>query len=380
VTLAEYVLSNARVVLPDRVVDRGWVRVSHGLITEVGEGRPGGLPHIDLDGQWLLPGFVDIHMHGGGGHDATLSPSALRGAVDFHRGHGTTRTLVSLVTASVAQLETQLGWVADATDDATSTVVGAHLEGPFLSHVRCGAQNPSHLQAPDPVILQRLLTAARNSLRSITIAPELPGAAELIRMAVGAGAVAAIGHTDATYAQALDGIAAGATLATHLFNGMRPIHHREPGPVWAALNADLWCEVVNDGVHVDLAIVELVGRVPGRLVLITDAMDATGMPDGEYDLGGQAVKVLDGEARLAASGVLAGSTLTMDDAVRRAVLECGLTISAASAAASGTPARVIGEHDKAGSIEVGKAADVVALDGDLRVRSVAVAGRWDRDV
>jgi N-acetylglucosamine-6-phosphate deacetylase len=373
-------LRGGRVVCPSGVLEDGWILIERGRIADVGTGLP---PQrdtqetVDLGGRWVLPGFVDLHMHGGGGHDVTASPAAMAAAVAFHRAHGTTRTLVSLVTAPLADLEQQLAWVAAlATSD--DGVAGAHLEGPFLSPVRCGAQNPLHLRRPNRDEFRRLVDAARGTLRSVTIAPELPGALGVIADVVAAGAVAAIGHTDATYAEAQRAIAAGGTLATHLFNGMRPIHHREPGPAAAALAADLACEVINDGVHVHPAITALVARTPGRLILVTDAIDAAGIGDGEVELGGQRVRVRDGEARLETSGSLAGSTLTMDVAVRRAVMDCGLSIVEASAAASGNPARMLSGTRRFGAIEAGLDADLVVLDDDLHVFAVSVRGRWDR--
>jgi N-acetylglucosamine-6-phosphate deacetylase len=376
-------LHGARVVRPDDIVEDGWVLVDGVRIADVGSGPP---PQhfdgdtLDLHGSWLLPGFVDLHMHGGGGHDVTASPQAMAAAVAFHRTRGTTHTLVSLVAAPLADLERQLGWVADlaADPDSEGHVIGSHLEGPFLSHVRCGAQNPAYLRRPDRAEFARLLAAARGVLRSVTVAPELPGALDVIRAAVAAGAIAAIGHTDATYAEAARAIEAGATVATHLFNGMRPIHHREPGPAGAALGSDLACEVINDGIHVHPAITTLVNQVPGRLILVTDAIDAAGMGDGDVALGGQRVRVRDGEARLESTGSLAGSTLTMDAALRRAVHESGLSVVEASAAASGTPARLLGCRHSFGAVEPGLEADLVVLDDDLEVAGVLAAGQWSR--
>lgn len=373
-------LAGARVVTPAGVLDDGWVQVEAGRIVDVGIGAPpAGVHRTDLGGAWLLPGYIDIHVHGGGGHDVTASREAMAAAVAFHRTHGTTRTLVSLVTAPVAALVEQLGWAAAlAADGPTSRghVLGSHLEGPFLSHARCGAQNTEHLLMPSAAVFAELLAAARGTLRSVTVAPELPGALELIADVVAAGAVAAIGHTDATHDQARAGIAAGATLATHLFNGMRPLHHREPGPIGAALAAGLDCEVINDGVHVHPTIAGLVARSPARLVLITDAIDAAGIGEGEFVLGGQVVRVRDGQARLASNGALAGSTFTMDEALRRTVQVSGVPIEHASAAASGNPARLLGIAGECGAIAAGLAADLVVLDDDLRVLQVMAGGAW----
>jgi N-acetylglucosamine-6-phosphate deacetylase len=286
------------------------------------------------------------------------------------------------VTAPVGELIEQLGWIADLADrngtgPAGGRVLGAHLEGPFLSEARCGAQNPEFLLDPDRDVLTTLVKAARGWLRVTTVAPELPGALDIISDLVSADVVAAVGHTDATYAQAAAGFAAGARLATHLFNGMRSLHHREPGPALAALDAGVACEVINDGEHVHPAILRLVaGRGDRVLVLITDAMDAAGIGDGEYELGGQRVTVQDGAARLVRTGSLAGSTLTMDVAVRRAVVDSALSVPAAVAAASLNPARVLGIDGECGAIAPGLAADLLHLDDDFEVRRVMTRGRW----
>lgn len=372
------VLGGGRVVTPDGIIGDGWVTVEGGRIASIGSGRAPS-EAIDLGGAWLLPGFIDLHMHGGGGHNALASPAEMAAAAAFHCRHGTTRTLVSLVTAPLESLVEQLGWVADivtAGPNPVGHVIGAHLEGPFLSRARCGAQNPAHLLLPERDILARLIAAARGTLRSVTIAPELPGAVELIGDVLAAGAVAAIGHTDAQYAEAQAAIDAGASLATHLFNGMRPLHHREPGVIAAALDSDIACEVINDGVHVHPVITALVARTPRRLVLITDAIELAGVGDGDFVIAGLHVRASDSQARLVGTDTLAGSTLTMDDSLRRAVLECGLSIEIASAAASGNPARVLGIDEECGAIVVGRSADLVVLDEDLRVIRVLVNGQW----
>lgn len=376
----EVTIAGARVVTPDGVLDPGWVRLAGDRIAAVGTGTPPSPATRDLGGAWLLPGFVDIHVHGGGGHDMAASLEDMAAAVAYHHSTGTAATLVSLVTAPLDDLCERLDWVATLAERGPTPdghVLGAHLEGPFLSRPRCGAQNPDHLLLPDRGALAKLIDAGRGHLRSVTLAPELPGALELIDDLVEAGIVAAVGHTDATYGEAGAAFARGARLATHLFNGMRPMHHREPGPVLAALDSDARCEIINDGIHVHSAVPKAVhSRGEGRLVLITDAIDATGVGNGRYRLGGQDVVVSDGEARLAATGNLAGSTLTMACAVRHTVVETGLSVQAAAEAAATNPARVLGLAGQRGAISPGLIADLTILDDDYRVCGVVTAGEW----
>jgi N-acetylglucosamine-6-phosphate deacetylase len=373
-------LAGGRVVTPEGVMPDAWVQVGDGRIAQVGSGRPDtDAPVVDLGGAWLLPGYVDLHMHGGGGHSVADSPRAMEQAVAFHRSHGTTATLVSLMTAPEGELRDQLAWAAELTRRGPTTgghVLGSHLEGPFLSARRCGAQNVAHMLLPDPDLLERLREAAGDTLRMLTIAPELDGALALIETLSSAGVIVALGHSDATYEQALAGIRAGARQATHLFNAMRSLHHREPGLVGAALEAGIVCELINDGRHVHPAVVKLVFDAIPSPVLVTDAIDATGVGDGRFELGGQEVHVHGGEARLAATGSLAGSTLTMDEALRRAVKQSGLSIEQASVAASLTPARVLGVDRELGSISAGRRADLVVLDDDLYVIGVMAGGVW----
>lgn len=372
------VLAGGRIVTPSTVLEPGWVEIRDGVVVDVGAGSPPSAPTTDLGGAWLVPGFVDVHVHGGGAHDMARSAEDMAAAVQFHRAHGTTSTLVSLVTAPPTQLGCQLRWVSELAVGQRH-VLGAHLEGPFLSTVRCGAQNPEHLQQPDLAMFGRLHAASEGTLRMITVAPELPGSLELIRAAREANVTVAVGHSDATYAEAMAAVGAGATAATHLFNGMRPMHHREPGVANAALDADLYCEVINDGHHVHAALVRLVAAArPDRLVLVTDAIDATGMPDGPTMLGGQAVDIDGGVARLRRTGALAGSTLTMDEALRRSIVEVGLDVVTAVRAASTNAARMLGLDGRIGSISPGRIADLVVLDEDFCVQSVLTAGEGER--
>jgi N-acetylglucosamine-6-phosphate deacetylase len=231
---------------------------------------------------------------------------------------------------------------------------------------------------PDADVLADLLAAGRGTVRVVTIAPEKPGALSLVDALRRAGVVAAIGHTDATCAEAEAAVRAGVRLATHLCNGMRPLHHREPGAAGACLRApDVVCEVINDGAHLHDAMVATVfAAAAGRVALITDAIGATGTVDGRHRLGDLDVEVVDGVARLVDGGALAGSTLTMARAVRRAVRQVGVPIEQAAIAAAATPARVLGLDDRIGSITPGRHADLVVLDADLDVVAVMARGQW----
>ena len=370
-------LTDARVVTPTAVLDPGWVAIDSGRIAQVGAGTfPAADERHELDGRWIVPGFIDLHMHGGGGH-ATLSadPAEVVAAAAFHRAHGTTSTLASIVSAPLNEMLAALAAVRDASPGVT----GSHLEGPFLSPARAGAHDPRHLLLPDPATFERLLDTAGGTLRVITLAPELPGGMDLVRQAVAAGVVVAIGHSDADDGQASEAFDAGATLVTHLFNAMPPWHHRDPGLAGTALSRpDIVCELINDGIHLHDATARVAfgAAGSGRIALVTDAIAATGAGEGDFRLGSAAVRVVDGAARLADGRTLAGSTLTMDVALRRAVHELGVPIEVAVQAASTTPARVVGLADETGSLVTGGAADLVVLSPDLEVEAGMADGRW----
>ena len=378
-------LAGGRVVTPAGVLSPGWIRLASNVIEAVGSGPPPRQspepPVTDLRGSWVLPGFVDMHVHGGGGTSFTEGSNAdARRTAAFHRGHGTTSIVASLVTAPLAELETRAAMLAGLAADGI--LAGLHLEGPFLSAARCGAQDRRYMLVPEVATFERLRAASAGHLRVITIAPELPGATAVIAAAARSGVIAAVGHTDATAEVASAAVDAGATHATHLFNGMRPLHHREPGAAGALLDrGEVTCEVIGDGVHLHDTTIRLVARAvgPGRLVLITDAMAAAGMPDGGYRLGSMRVNVSGGVARLAdhsgSAGPIAGSTATMDDIVRRAVA-AGLPVPEVAAAASTTPARVLGLGDRVGALRPGLQADLVICDDDFRLSAVMAGGQW----
>jgi N-acetylglucosamine-6-phosphate deacetylase len=328
---------------------------------------------VDATAEWIVPGFVDIHVHGGGGGTFTTGdPGQARAAAAFHTAHGTTTMLASLVTAPEAALAAATSAYLPLVDEGV--IAGLHYEGPYLSAARCGAQNPAHVRDPDLDELGRLLDLG--GVRMVTLAPELPGALDAVALLRERGVVAAVGHTDATYEQTLAAVEAGVSVATHLANAMRPVHHRDPGPVVALLNSpSVICEQIADGVHLHDGMLDLViaAAGPDRVALVTDAIAAAGMNDGEYDLGGLAVTVADGVARLNPDGTIAGSTLTMDAALRWAV-HSGWEIPDAVAMTSTTPARALGLDHERGRLEAGMRADIVLLDGELRVVSVLLAG------
>ncbi|MDP4503402.1 N-acetylglucosamine-6-phosphate deacetylase [Nonomuraea turcica] len=369
--MTDQILAGTRVVTPSDVLEPGWVQIRGGRIAGVGAGAPprDGTPIRDLGGGWLLPGFVDIHVHGGGGVSAIDSPADLAATVAFHRLHGTTRTLISLVSSPMEQMARAAGWVADLMAREPG-LAGAHLEGPFLSRLRCGAHDPDHLRAPATAELRKLLEAGRGGVRMVTVAPELPGGLDLVRELVACDVIAAVGHTDGDYATCRAAFEAGARVLTHTFNGMRGLHHREPGPFLAACDSpDVVLEVINDGIHLADPVVRLIVRqAPDRVALITDASAGAGMGDGRYARGARQVQVSAGRAELVGSGSLAGSTLTMAQAVRRAVREVGLPVTVASAAASAVPARLLGLD--CGRIEAGRAAEFVVMTDDFEVREV----------
>ncbi|MCU1559408.1 N-acetylglucosamine-6-phosphate deacetylase [Mycetocola sp.] len=375
----DLVIHSARVVSGGKVADDGYVAFAGETIaaTGTGDGWRGLAPHtvFDAAGAFLVPGFIDIHGHGGGGCSFDSDADGIRTALAVHRAHGTTRSVLSLVTGSLDDLIERVTRVADLAGD-DQTILGSHLEGPFLDVGHKGAHDPAQLCAPDQAVIERLLTAARGTLRQVTLAPELPGGMDAVRQFRSAGVAVAIGHTDTDFDGARSAFEAGASILTHAFNAMNGIHHRNPGPVAAAAaTPSVTLEIINDGVHVHPEVVRIAfALAPGRIALVTDAMAAAGSTDGNYQLGSLSVDVVDGVARLAGGGSIAGSTLTQDAAVRRAVTEVGIPLPVAVAAVTETPARAIGRAGDLGRLDVGFAADAVLLDEAYSVTAVWAEG------
>jgi len=368
-------LTGANVVLPTGTVENARLAVEGTRITAT---APDDAHVLDVSGHWLVPGFVDLHNHGGGGASFTSGTvdDVLRG-IHTHRTHGTTTLVASTVTGDMHFLAQRAGLLSELAEQGD--IAGIHFEGPFISPCRKGAHSEELLRDPDPAEVRKLIDAARGHARMVTLATELPGGIDSVRLLADHGVIAAVGHTDATYEQTVEAIEAGATVATHLFNAMPALGHRAPGPIAALLEDErVTVELINDGTHLHPAALELAFRHAGanRVAFITDAMDAAGFGDGRYMLGPLEVEVADGVARLVEGGSIAGSTLTLDRAFKRAVTVDRLPVTDVVAALSANPARLLGMDDRIGSLEPGKDADLVLLDGDFELKGVMRRGEW----
>ncbi|MFD3661923.1 N-acetylglucosamine-6-phosphate deacetylase [Streptomyces sp. NPDC058659] len=369
------VLAGAHVVLPTGIVENGRVIVDGERITG---SAPEGAPTVDLTGHWVVPGFVDMHNHGGGGASFTSGTvdDVLTG-VHTHRLHGTTTVVASFVTGDMDFLTQRAGLLSELAEQGE--IAGLHFEGPFISPCRKGAHDETLLRDPDPAEVRKLIDAGRGQAKMVTLATELPGGIDSVRLLAEHGVIAAIGHTDATYEQTVAAIDAGATVATHLYNAMPALGHRTPGPIAALLEDErITVELINDGTHLHPASLELAFHHAGaeRVAFITDAMDAAGFGDGTYSLGPMAVEVKDGVARLVEGGSIAGSTLTLDRAFKRAATIDGLPVESVVQAISANPARLLGVYDRVGSLEPGKDADLVVLDAEFNLKGVMRKGAW----
>lgn len=361
-------IKNARVFLGKTFVDAD-VEFDR-TITAIG--TLAGEADLDAAGAYLIPGLVDIHTHGAMGEDFSDGrPEGLQPLADYYAARGVTSYLATTMTLNEATLTPALHAIREFRPTRGAKCAGVHLEGPFLSYAKRGAQAAEHLHKPDAALFDRLNEASGGQVRLVTVACEEEGAMDFIAHA-SASATVSLGHSSCTYEQAMEAFARGASHATHLFNGMDPLHHRKPGIIAAAMDAGASVELICDGLHIHPAVIRLVHRLYGdRLNLISDSLRCAGMPDGDYELGGQPIVVKAGKATLL-DGTLAGSSISMLDALRN-VVQFGLPLTDAVYAASTAPALAVGLSDT-GSIQVGKRADLLLLDRELNLQAVFVDG------
>jgi N-acetylglucosamine-6-phosphate deacetylase len=380
------VITADRLVTPIQTIEYPVLVVEENRIVACGPREQLAIPqnarHHDFPGKILAPGFIDIHIHGGSGHDVMeLSASALAAIECGMVKHGVTSYLPTTVTAPMADtlrsLEHLGKAVAKKNKPGRSRPLGIHLEGPFISHAKRGVHPPENLLRPSPKLLRQMQEASGDAVRMLTIAPEIEGAIETIKEAVALGIHASLGHSNATFSEANAGIEAGARHATHTFNAMRPLDHREPGILGAVLSDDrLTADLIADGLHIDPAVIKLFFRSKGldRALLITDAISATGMPDGKYKLGGFEVEVKGDRCDL--DGKLAGSVLTLDRALRNVMRFVPLSLEKAIQLVTQNPARLLGLADTHGTLAAGAMADIVVLTPSGEVAATMAGGQF----
>ena len=335
---------------------------------------------IEAQNKFIVPGYIDIHVHGGGGSDVMDGEyEAIKQVATTHSRFGTTAFLPTTMTMTKDKIIKSLKSIHEARLKGTGTaeILGIHLEGPYINSEKKGAQKEEDIKKVSMEEFLEFNKASGNLIRLVTIAPEMPGAIDFIRWLHQQGIIVSVGHSNATYDQIQAGIQAGLSHVTHTFNAMRELHHREPGVVGAALTSpELTVEVIADGIHIHPIVLKILTKIKEgeKVVLITDAMRAAGLKEGTYDLGGQEVIVAKGQARLK-DGTLAGSVLTMDKAVKNMVNKVGIQLPKVIQMASFNPARSIGIDDKKGSLEPGKDADIVILNKNLETELTIVAGK-----
>jgi N-acetylglucosamine-6-phosphate deacetylase len=380
---SSWLITNSRVVTPQGILDNATLFVEQGRIAEITQGHapaPSRARPFDARGNLVLPGLIDVHIHGGKGHDVMDGTvSALHGLASHLAAHGVTGFLATTVTASQADTLAAATVVRTTRQQPSpgARLLGMHIEGPYLNPLRPGAQDVSHIRLPSISEMRDVIAASGDCVRLVTLAPEMAGAFDLAAELRQRGVIASMGHSDATYEQALAAIKAGFTHVTHLFNAMRPFHHREPGIIGAALlNQQVVTEIIADGLHVHPAAARLVVQARGsrNVSLVTDAIGATGLPYGCYRMSGQDIWTSAGGAHTA-SGALAGSMITLETGLRNMAAWTGLPLHEAAAMASLNQARELGLASHTGSLEAGKDADLFMCTPTFDVLATFVGGR-----
>lgn len=372
------IIKNCNIIYLDKI-EKGSILIENGKIKEINPSNYNDEDVIDANGLYLSPGFIDVHIHGAGGHDTMDGTfEAINEISKVIVKHGTTSFTPTTMTVGVEDIRKSMSVIKEAKEKGTdgAIVLGAHLEGPFISPKAIGAQNPNYLIPPTLENYNAMVGDAEDAVVSITIAPEIPGAKELIKELSQRGVVCSIGHTKATYNEAMEGIKCGCGHSTHLFNAMTPFAHREPGVVGAIFDSDITTETISDGIHVSYPSLRIAykQKTSDKVLLVTDAMMACAMPDGMYALGGQDVVVKDGAARLL-SGSLAGSILTLDKAVKNVYKNVGMPLYEAVKMASYNPAKHCKVSDRKGLIKEGYDADLLLFDEDINIKNVVVGGK-----
>jgi len=379
----DLLITGGTVYTPQETVHDGYLLVENGRIREIGKGIPPITPRpsqtFDAKGKLVLPGFIDIHVNGGGGSislDGTVE--AMRSMAVAHAKFGTTAMLPAVISIDDATLRKVMSAIAEVSEKGTggANVLGVHLEGPFLNRSRRGIHRKEFLRSPSTEYFDEIYELARGKLRVIALAPELDGAMDLTRHASRLGVIVALAHSDADYQQTLEAIESGLRLCDHIFNAMPPLMHRAPGPVGAFLTSrDTYVEMIADGFHVHPAVMDMVIRTKGtdRVILVTDAMPPAGTSVTSFSMLGTRFEVK-GNSCFAPDGRLAGTALTMNNAVKLIVDSTSTSLADALKLASLNPATLLGIDSRKGSLEVGKDGDVVVADADLKVHATVVAG------
>ena len=372
------IIKNANIIFPDSII-KGCIRIENGKIKEISTSLSNDDTVINGDGLYLSPGFIDIHIHGAAGAD-TMDGNyhAINTISKAIAQHGTTSFLPTTMTMGKEDIKKALESISEAKKKGTegANVLGCHLEGPFISSSAIGAQNPAFVAAPDIDDFLYIAGPHMDNIITLTLAPEVSGANELINFLCKRHIKASIGHTKATYEQAMEGIKSGASHSTHLYNAMTPLHHRTPGTVGAIFDSGITTEMIVDGIHIAYPAVRTALRQKGidKMVLISDAMMACTMPDGDYTLGGQRVIVTNGAARLE-NGALAGSVLTLDKAIKNIKENTSYPLYEIVRMATHNPACHCNIQDHKGSIEEGYDADLVLFDDSISIKKVIIDGK-----